>query len=294
MAEAHQTATVTDDKTNTGKVAEFLTAPRKKRKKYVVTCLGESFDPQLAGTIRHFIKTSFQQLKTSHPKTVVDMRRNFGRSIQLLLLDDEFADLDQILTQVRVVKEKRHPNPVPVLFLTRDPKRLIEAYHDQLFVYQESDDYFHYDRVPANQTLAAIKTSIESGSRRRSRRYKVDLDVTFRTLTHEAFRQGKLVDLSMHGALIATGADWSFKAGDQLVVSIPISRYFTPENGDFLRLPALVRRVQISGSTAAISFEHLSEVKVSLLTRFLMALVSEQMEHAMRRAKWNAPTKSNS
>jgi hypothetical protein len=269
------------DKDGKGRgVADYLQAPRKKRRSYVLVACGQHISQELQAGIDQFLKSQFKNYAISHPKTPEELVKQLARQVVLLVYDDEFstdAAAEEALQVVIEMKKKKGATAVPVLFLTRDPKRLIDAYSKVLLPYQEVDDYIDYERLTPAHVYSKIRACLSTTSnRRRSRRYKVDLPIAYFVLDKDAFFPGHLVDLSIHGGLLKSDDKSNFRVGEQMKLHIPISEYLVPTEGDYLKLSARVRRVFIGGSQAGISFEHMTDKQLLTLTRFLTEMVNAQ------------------
>lgn len=293
MADLTETPTKRDEEQGSGSsISDFLQAPRKKRKNYVIFALGDDFDTDLGFAMEGFVKKAFTNLAVSTPSSPPDLLRQFGRNISLLVISDEFSNHEEVMEIVLNLKTKRHSETIPVLFLTRNPERLVEEYHSKLLQYQESDEYVFYPNASMQQIFGRIKLGIETKNKRRSRRYKINQPVRFFHLQRNQNMEGRLLDLSAHGALLETTPECLFKIGDQLRINIPVGSANTGERGDFLKIGAKVRRVFISGCLAGISFEYMSESQIGCLTRFLTQRVTKEMERKSSSLRHPAPKKS--
>ncbi|HYX39321.1 MAG: PilZ domain-containing protein [Pseudobdellovibrionaceae bacterium] len=273
-----------EDKT-AAKIEAYLQGPRKKRKNYVIFALGDRFDKDLSFAMEGFIKKEYAQLAISTPRTPDELTRQFGRNISLLVMNDEFTEKTAVMNLIRALKEKRRNETIPVLFLTRDAEELVKIYHKELLLYHESDEYIVYPGNARQQIMARIKAGIDNQNHRRSRRYNVSLSATVFHLNKNTVLEGKIVDLSMHGALINAEKDVIFRPGDQIKISIPIHEYIQYEYGDFIKISAKVRRVFISGNKVAISFEHVTDSQSHLIGQLLLAIVSKQFARQTARLK---------
>jgi hypothetical protein len=200
-------------------------------------------------------------------------------------MNDEFTDKPTVMSLIRALKEKRRNETIPVLFLTRDADDLVRIYHKELLLYHESDEYVVYPGNPRQQIMARIKAGIDNQNHRRSRRYSVNLPIGLFHLNKDVLIEGRIVDLSMHGALINAEKDVIFRPGDQVKISIPIHEYIQYEYGDFIKISAKVRRVFISGNKVAISFEHVTDNQGHLIGQLLLAIVSKQFARQTARIK---------
>ncbi len=259
-----------------GKVADYLAAPRKKRKSYVLMALGRSAGPDLSGGIEHYLRTNFKGVAVAAPKTPAELFKNFARQIVLLIFDDEFMDLDEGLAMIAELKRRKNSGQVPVLFLTRQPDKLIDAYNKTLAPFQEMDDYINHSRVEMSHILTKVRLGLTTNNRRRSRRYKIDMPLNYYLLTDDKMHTARLVDLSVHGGLLKTDDGKIFRLGDQIKLNIPVTDVLPTHAGDFLKLSAKVQRVFIGGTQAGISFEHVSETQLFTLTKFLTEFVNDQ------------------
>lgn len=278
-----------EEKIAQNKLEAYLQGPRKKRKNYVILALGDQFDSHLASGIESYIKRSYPALALSAAKNVDELTRQFGRNISLLVMNDSFAAREEVMAVVKALKEKRRDDNIPVLFLTKDAEALIKSYHGELLLYRESDEYLVYPSTTLPQILARVKNGIDAKNRRKSRRYPVHLPVTYFHLTHDSKADGRLIDLSMHGALLTAGESTIFRLGDQVKVSIPCNSFIHIPDGDFIKISGRVRRVFISGNQVAISFEHVSEKQAQLIGQLLLAIVSRNFASQTARLKASSP-----
>lgn len=276
--------TKTEDKQ--AHITDYLQAPRKKRKNFVILAIPKGFESELVTTIVGFIRQHFPQLAISHPESKKELTRQFGRNISLLIIDHEFATGEHaVLKLIRSLKVKRKEEVIPVLFLTKNPAKLIAGYHKILLPYQEADDYIVYKKDSKQKLLSRIRSGIDATDARKSRRFKIDHEIMFFHLDQTGSIRGKLVDISVHGAQIIANNSILFKEGDQIKISIPIGNKVHSEFGDFLKISARVRRVFIGGNHAGISFEYVSENQNIRLTKFVVACATSQMSATIQNLK---------
>jgi hypothetical protein len=184
-----------DKKQAGGGVVDHLQAPRKKKKDYVILAFGAQFSRDLADAIENHVKINFRGLTTIRPKNASELSKLFSRQVVLLAIDDGFAGISENVATVRVLKDKRNKVTTPVMFFTENPDDLIRAYHDKLQVYQEVDTYISYRNVSTNSILAKISKGLSEKNVRKSRRYSVDIPVTYFHLTKNKEFTGRLVDM---------------------------------------------------------------------------------------------------
>jgi hypothetical protein len=268
------------------KIEAYLQGPRKKRKNYIILALGDSFDRDLSTAMESYIKKNYAQFAFSTPKTPEELSRQFGRNISLLIVNDLFTDQKNLMNLVRTLKERRRNETIPVLFLTRDGEKLVNLYHDELFLYHESDDYVAYNHVTLPSLFSRIKSGIETQNRRKSRRYPVNIEVTFYHLNKDAVLDGAIVDLSMHGAVLSSGKDMIFRIGDQVKLNIPVTQFLdTGSTGDFIRISGRIRRVFISGNRVALSFEHVTQQQSKSIGELILSLVGQHFVRQTNRMR---------
>jgi hypothetical protein len=147
--------------------------------------------------------------------------------------------------------------------------------------FQESDDYINHARSEPSHIYSKIRLGLTPNSRRRSRRYKIDMALNYYLLADDKQHPARLMDLSVHGGLLKSDDGKIFRLGDQLKLNIPITDILPSTEGDYLKLSAKVQRVFIDGTQAGISFEHVSDKQLFVLTKYLTELVNGQN---MRRA----------
>jgi CheY-like chemotaxis protein len=261
------------------KIEDYLTGPPKKKKTYVIFAVGEQFDGDLAQTMYDYVNRTYPQLSTSQPKTTEELIRQSGRSISLLILDDEFDQPEIVMKVVRHLKEKRRKEQVPVLFLTRNAEKLVERYHKELLPYHETDEFLVYPGITRAKLFARIKHGIDERNHRRSRRYNSNIPIRFFHLATDRWSEAKIVDLSVHGALITSTEDQIFRNGEQIKLQIPVDLDMAQTTGDFIRIAARVRRVFISGTQVAISFEHVTDHQFQQITEFVTNHVTRKMKY---------------
>ena len=277
-------------------ITDYLQAPRKKRKNYVILAIPEGFSDEIINRIVSFTRKNFPGLAISHPENKKELQRQLGRNISLLVLDDEFCPNDEVFELVKNLKEKRSDEVIPVLFLTKNPSKLVQSYHKVLLPYQETDDYVDYRKDSYQRLTSKLKTGINQEAKRKSRRFPLNHNINFFHLDRNETLEGKLVDISVHGAKIVATGDLLFSEGDQLKLSIPtnVGAPEANEYGDFLKLSARVRRVFIGGNHAGICFAYVSDVQNARLTKFIVAVASRKMDQSTRALKAKAAAAAKS
>ncbi len=89
-----------------GGISDFLQAPRRKRKNYVILALSEHVGFQMISGLEKYVRGKYKQLAVSKPKNPDELKRQFGRNINLLVIDDQFADLDLVIDSVKISQDE--------------------------------------------------------------------------------------------------------------------------------------------------------------------------------------------
>lgn len=279
-----------DEKDKAGKgqqaLVDYLQSPRKKRKNFVVIATGPSVDNETVQAMVRFVKTAYPKCSIATPQSPDEFVRQFTRNIVLAIIDDNFVGLENTLELVKAMKKKKSDAPVPVLFMTREPDKLISGYRDKLALWQEVDEYVVPAAVSRAYLFAKIKSGIDDRYRRKSRRYKVQFPVMYTILDSgdKKFR-GTIVDMSVHGALLKTEDEHTFTVRDQLTVHMPYGMFVPETESDIMRISAKVRRIFIAGDRAGVSWEHMSDIKVEQLSRMLTSIVNVHLHRTASAAR---------
>jgi hypothetical protein len=259
----------TKDKEGQG-VSDYLVGPKKKRKSYILLATHPNFDSDIVQTVGGYIKSAFQQYAMAIPRSKADFAKQYVRQISLVVIDDMFAGSRlETLKLVKALKEKKHNATFPVLFLTEEPKALISDYNANMLTYHEMDDYVAYTDSSTPQIQSRIKVMLESANKRRTRRFKIDKDITLHLLNSDKPIKAHIIDMSLHGALIKIDSNLVFNVSDQMRIQLDGSKFLSPAEGEFIKVAARVRRVFIGGNVAGVSFEYLTEKQITLITSFL-------------------------
>lgn len=273
------------EKKKASKIEDYLTGPRKKSKNYVIFAVSQNFDKDLFQNILQSTQRLYPNLSIAAPRNIEELSRHFTRMISLLVIDDEFDEPETVIKLVKILKETRRKDSIPVLFLTRNSSALIERYHKELMLYHELDEYVVFPGMPLNKILARIRFGVDEKNRRRSRRYQANIAMDFYHLGKDEWFPGRLIDISLHGALVEASEGFIFRTGDQIKIVIPVSEFLSPELGEFLKISAKARRVLLCGNQAAVSFEHVTSKQHSLLSQYLSNYVQRQMVRQALRTK---------
>lgn len=258
----------------TQSVVEHLQAPRRKRKSFVVMAAGPNSDADTVNAIQRFMKSQYSKVSFVVLNSLNDLVKYSNRNIILALIDDELEDRAITMQTIKKIKEKKTDGPMPTLFVTRNGTALVEAYRTELSRWHEVDEYIDLHESPRHALFTKMRGILDNKNQRRGRRFKVAMPVTFQVLdTGEKQYQGTLLDLSIRGAMLSVeDGVHNFSAKDQLLIHLPISK-FIKSNTDIFRIAGKIRRVMISGTKAGITFEYLSDDKMTNLTAVIATIV---------------------
>lgn len=263
---------------NQNSITDFLQAPKKKKKNFIVIATESTFNPEISSVLKSKTKTITGNFSFSFPKTIKELLKQINRNISLLIISDQFAKLDEVLETIKKLKVKRHQFGLPVLFLTVDYNRLIEGYHNILLSYHETDEYIYLPSFKESILQSRINYCLNLENARKGKRYAVNEKISFYYLQQDKIIFGTLKDLSLFGALIVADEKYLFNEKDQLRINISSAAHLGYSHGEYLKISAKVRRVYISGNTIAVSFEYLSETKVNQLTLILTSIVNKTIK----------------
>lgn len=265
----------------TPEMSDFLQAPKKKRKSFVVLAVGPNIDKDNVVAIQKFFADQFPKLILLTTSSLDELAKLASKNIILSLIDDELSERRETLRITKYLKENKKDGPLPTLFFTKDPPALITDYQTHLKLWHEVDDYANVLDENRHALFAKIKSILEVRNQRRSRRFKTSIPITFQILDYGDHRfKGELLDFSLHGALLSTSdPGHRFNTKDQIVIHFPLGNYVQGK-ADFFRVSARVRRVLIAGDKAGISWEYLTDEKVATLTEVLTAIVDSSLARA--------------
>lgn len=281
-AKANKSEAQQEEDSFQNKIEDYLTGPRRKRRNYVILGVSQGFNGIHKKIILATIGKLYPELAIAIPRNSDELTRQFSRNISLLILEDEFDKRDYLFELIKALKSKSPNKAIPVLFFTKNPKELITDYHRYLLPYQEVDDYIDSKSSSNSQIVTRIRNAVEYDQKRRSRRFQTDLEIRIFRLSKDDWTEGKLVDISMHGAVLESKESDVFREFEQIKLSIPSQKYSKSNDGDWFRLSAQVRRIFIAGTKVAVSFEYLTDKQYGMLCEFVTSVAHERFEQESR------------
>ena len=258
-------------------VADHLQGPRRKKREFVFFAFGGGFDRGLYREIDSYFHQKHPSFYYARPKNPGDFNRMAGRKMLVMMIDDSFNGINGNIDVVRAIKERAGSEAAPIIFFTQDRDALILEYNRRLKFYQESDSYIEYSNLNKAQIFDRIdRVLMTMNTGRKSRRYRVNMEIEFGLFGVERKMPVRLIDLSMHGAQIEFAEPQEYHPGQQLRVRVPLTRNGYQQSGEFLLLSGKFRRVFLNGRRFGVSWEHLSAKQHMMLTDFLFKLVAAQ------------------
>lgn len=254
-------------------IEDYLTGPRKKKRDYVILASNSNHTNELKANIYDFCRKFYPSHIFNHVYSTDELSKRFNKNISILIIEDNFDDIEIIMTLVAALKKRRKDKAIPTLFITENRHQLIDNYHKYLYLYHETDDYIVYESKTNNALFTKIKTGIDEKFKRRSKRYQVSLTVEFYDLNSDENYSAKLKELSIHGGIISAPKNKIFKMGDQIKIKIPIKGDCDHKYGDFIKLTGKIKRVLIAGNEGAVQFEYMNDVQYEQINKLLTSVV---------------------
>jgi len=197
-----------------------------------------------------------------------DVKKHYmlKKSVLLLVNYDIIEDRTKLFDFLIHLKELKN---IPFIFFATSPEELVLKYRENLFIYQEADDF-----VTFPLTLPILKQKISkalSGRFRKTKRFNL-FDAVMYSLPMQAEEkfEGSIMDLSLEGFYLRTRKE-VFKSSDQIQLHIPLSKYglFNIKYGEILKVAGQVKRVNISGNEAGCEIVHLEEAQKMVLINII-------------------------
>ena len=196
------------------------------------------------------------------------------KNIDFIVIDNSLFQDDR--TNVEFALELKKRRKVPVLFVTKDERKLIAAYKDQLSLFEELDDYVASPVEEAD--FARRFRRMLAGNGRAAKRFDARAAIQIERLIDGNRCSGTLLDISLVGMGLKV-QDSNIVRGEQLRVIVQLKdfEYFHPQFGDLLKLAVRVRRVSLDGETFGCSVEHVTPQQSECL-----AVVLERLNRRLR------------
>lgn len=250
--------------------SQILAGPRRKKKKKKVALYlsgpdaAGSRDVKAAEKVFELLNEELSVIKLTSPEE--GLKVLLLKTVELIVIDHSLL-VDETTT-VEFVQELKKRRKAPVVFITKNEKKLIDNYRHYLKLYEELDDYVNSPVDPGD--LGRRISRILKGEGRAAKRFEIKSAVFVERLTNGVRLAGTMLDLSLVGVGLRLPAA-SVSRGEQLRIIIPLKPfdYFHPQFGDLLKIAARVRRVSLDSETLGCSIEHLTPLQGEALTALL-------------------------
>lgn len=246
---------------------------------YTLALINDQLDPEIQALIKNSVHEKLGPKKLVIPKKAEHLSYVKNYKFKVLIIDENIASLDEVMNIALYLKKKMFYEGAPILFLTKDPDKLIDKYKEVLLPFTEQDDFFHLGEENLEVLASRITNFLDTSLlRRRSLRIPLDIMAGFRTVNQLEYTPVKLLNISLHGALILFFEGKIIKVGTQVLIQLPISGLLPAKFGEIMRLSAKVRRVKIDGQHAGVSWENSSEEQFIKLTKFILSCSRRNLE----------------
>ena len=256
--------------------ALLATPGGKKRKRYVLHLLRTEHIS--VGDAKIVVRTVANQLpdytliKLEDPDEVLKVV--MLKNVELIILDTSFFNSD--VTAVEFAHEIKKRKKVPIYFTTRNERKLISEYREQMSLYEELDDYL---MIPIDPVEFSRKVArIGKHEVRAAKRFGIQMDVNVLRVDIDKVIRSRLQDVSLVGFGLELSNEQFLDRGQQIRIEIPLAPFeiFHPQYGELLKLAGVVRRVSIEGKRVGGSFEYVSPMQADCLSRILEFVAHSQ------------------
>jgi hypothetical protein len=253
-------------------IALLLQSPKKRSKKFIILALGRKSTRQFAKGIEKFLGTHYKQFGVTKVRNVDDLKRQVIRGVAMIIADSEFDNFENTLKTIAWMRSKRPRDTIPSLILSDDHQDVVLKYQQFIPGTGAIDDYANPELESLQQVLGKIRSGLDVKIQKTSSMYQVDHIVHIKLEGGGDTPKALLEDLSMHHGLLRCEEILGFRAGERLLLMIPIHGYFSADLGDFLNVYITIERVFIDGKSAYFSFKDLNARKRVLLSNLVLSI----------------------
>lgn len=214
------------------------------------------------------------------------------KNVELIIMDHSFLPDEQIAIDYAIEAKKR--KKCPIFFISKSEDKLITAYREQMFLYEELDDYL-LAPIDALEMARRLKR-IDNTKARSAKRFSADAQVKCMRLDHSTPYSGSLTDLSLVGFALSLNENLVFRRHEQIQISIYLPAFFMfhQHYGDYLKLSGKVRRVSIDGRKIGCSIEYITPMQQECLTQILEKLAKRNRRQRLEATAAKAADKEAS
>ena len=239
-----------------------------KRKKYILTAIGQDIHDNLKNVITSFFKTNIPNYTLVHLKNKTEFSRYLTRQVKFIIIDDSFSSMNENIEFIKNIKTKHHETSIPTTILTNNPNKLVKLYNKTLLQFQEVDQYMPTNTLSESKLYEVLKLQVNRVNARKSRRLKFNQKIKIITPLEEVV-SANLNNISFHGAQIECPS-LIFKIGQFYRIRITLRPILPIQYGEFIWLTSKVRRILISGNIGGFSWEDLNASQKNVLADFLI------------------------
>ncbi len=253
--------------------------PTVKKTSYLIGAFSDQFADRYLSDLEKYFSTFDRTLKFLRAKDKKDLLKSLNRNIEALIIDVDFGGLDYTIKVANSLKNKKQNSRSPVFFITQSPDLLMKEYQKISIGQEEIDKVIHLSNIGSSKIISELRSVFEEQTetvqeRRSTTRFKFEKKIKIFQMGVPEYLPGLIYDISMHSALIESNSQVFFKHGEQLQIEIPFFNKSTMDNDyeEFLKLSARVLRVHLSGKRSVITWEHLNDRQLPLLSELLLSL----------------------
>ena len=200
------------------------------------------------------------------------------KGVSLVIIHPSFLEEERISMEY-ALECKRRSN-APLLFLTRRPQELIQAYQKIMYPYEGCDDYLTepLDAWEVAQKIQYLtqKKSVDA------KQFLVQAPAHVFRINYDLTRSVKLFDISMVGMSMewTHHEDPPLKPEEQLQIKVflPYFDIYHPRQGEFARFSVKVKKVSLEGNKIGLSLEHLTSDQIQILMQIIQNAAQQETQ----------------
>lgn len=247
-------------------------ASPKKKKKYILFLYTHSHDNEekirmmekaIQKTLKNFVLVRLEEPDEGLKALIV-------KNIEIVVIDSSLFNDDLVAVDYALECKKR--KKCPVLFVAKDPQKLIHEYRQKLYAYEEFDNYFN-DPVDIAEFTKKLQ-QVGSSQGRTAKRFSLSIPIKLYRLNTNSVYSVTLTDISLVGFGVLLDHTDIFTQNEQVQIKVPLSLFkiFHEQYGEFLPLSGKLRRLSINGESLGFSIEFVTPMQVEVLCDILSVI----------------------
>lgn len=215
---------------------------------------------------------SFSMIRLDDPKEGLKVVQ--VKNVEVVVIHHSLLGTEAEL--VELAKNLKDRKKVTVIFIAKNERELIQAYRENMALYEEMDDYVTSPPDPAELFRKLQKAGTVEA--RAAKRFSVDVPVKVTRMESLQQIDAELDDLSLVGCGLSFDSNHGIRRDEQLRVQLPLFMFgiFHPQYGDYLKIALKVRRLSIRGQALGCSIEHLTPLQHDCLVDLLEDIARKQ------------------